>query len=375
VQRHEKQILLDTLVGGIAHELNNKLTPVLGFTGLLAPSATGPERTYLSHITQSVAEAAAIIRQLLQLSKPQTGEQDFMNLTKAVEEALVMLKFEIRESGTATRVEKPAEPIMILGVHGQIKQVIINLALNAIQAMERQPVKTLTITVGREADSACISVRDTGTGIIPEILGRIFDPFFTTKGPDRGSGLGLSICFSIMRQHGGDLTVESEPGHGACFKATFPLALNLSSAGSRPSAPSQSGRRPPMPAPRHRVLVVEDEAVVRRLVQETIRRHFGCTVETATNGLQGLQQAETGPYDLVISDIRMPEMNGPELYRRLRDSQPALAERFVFITGHPGSNEDVPEVAQWPVPVVAKPFSVERLVEVCTPYLQPRAPD
>ncbi len=372
VQRQEKQVLLDTLVGGIAHELNNKLTPVLGFAELLSPIAREPERSYVEYIGKSVLEAGEIIRQLLQLSKPAGGNPQFTDLRQAVDEALVMLKFQLRESRVVTRVVSPPEPTMVHADNGQLKQVVINLALNAIQAMEHSPAPQLEIEVGHEAEQAFIAVRDSGTGIAPEIIGRIFDPFFTTKGPDRGSGLGLSICFSIMRQHGGDLTVESEPGQGARFKALLPAALAIPAVApvKTETAPVIAG--PELPG-RKRVLVVEDEDVVRRLMQEMLRTCFAVSVDTAQHGREALGLAEANDYDLIISDIRMPEMNGPDFYLRLKQVRPALARRFFFITGHAGEREQIDDLARWGVSVMAKPFTVARLIEACTPFLGPNA--
>ena len=369
MQRQDKQVLLDTLVGGIAHELNNKLTPVLGFAGLLGTAGAESERSYVSYITKSVSEAAGMIRQLLQLSKPHEGDLQFTHLLQSVEEALVMLKFQLREHGVLTRVLKPSEPVMVLADHGQIKQVVINLVMNAIQAMEGRAAPTLEVEVGREREHAFIAVRDNGTGISREIIGRIFDPFFTTKRPDRGTGLGLSICFSIIRQHGGDLTVESEPGCGATFKATLPLTLAtlpdvIVAGGKSTRVAGRPGR-----FWHRRTLVVEDEEVVRRLLQETLRSHFGCTVDSVSDGGEGLRRAEAFDYDLIISDIRMPGMDGPEFYRRLRQSRPALARRVVFVTGYIGDRDQSEEIAGWRVPVVAKPFTIDHLVEICSPFL------
>ena len=369
MQRQEKQVLLDTLVGGIAHELNNKLTPVLGFAGLLSPAAAEPERSYLDYISKSVTEAARIIGQLLQLSKPPGGDPQFTNLQHSIEEALVMLKFQLRENGVVTRIIQPPAPVMVLADHGQLKQVFINLAMNAIHAMEQQPSKVLEIEVGCDAEAAFVAVRDNGTGIAPEILGRIFDPFFTTKGPERGTGLGLSIWFSIMRQHGGDLTVESEPGRGARFKATLPIALavtpgQVATTGRAATAASRIG----LPG-RRRVLVLEDEGIVRRLLQETLRARFGCSVDCVANGQEGLRQAETCDYDLIISDIRMPVMSGLEFFLRLRESRPALARRLIFITGHIGEKEQRDEIIRWQVPLLAKPFAIDRLIEICAPFV------
>jgi len=368
VLRQEKQTLLDTLVGGIAHELNNKLTPVQGFAELLNLEFGGRAALYVEPISKSVAEAARIIRQLLELSKPAARETVPVDLRAVVEEALVMLKFQLRESGCELRTVLPPGPALVRGDAGQLKQVVINLVINALHAMEQSAVRVLALEVRCADGRAELAVIDTGCGIAAADLGRIFDPFFTTKGPERGTGLGLSICYSLIRQHGGDIGVESEPGTGTRFTVGLPAeapgqpALFALPASPRPAAMDQvpSGRR---------VLVVEDEVVLRRLMQEMLAARFGCVVDLAAGGAEALALIERESYALIVSDIRMPGMNGTEFYLRLRDLRPELARRFVFVTGHPGDKHLEDEIASWSVPVIAKPFSLPRLAEVCGPYL------
>ena len=368
MHREEKQLLLDTLVGGIAHELNNKLAPVMGFAALLQPKLDGESQRYASYISKSTVEAAHIIRQLLQLSRPDSGHLQIIDLRQIVEESLVLMKFQIRECETTMRTVLPPEPVTVLADGAQLKQVLMNLVINALHAMETTPAPLLTITVDQCNGSGMMTVTDNGAGIPPEIMGRIFDPFFTTKGPDKGSGLGLSICFSIARKHNGDITVESEPGCGASFTVTLPVAIGDSSAAD----PTSERSGCPVPAgelARRRVLVVEDEDVLRKLKQEIIRSHFGCRVDVATNVAEGLALAAHSGYDLVISDIRMPEMSGIELYLRLRELQPELAKRFLFVSGA-GDKQIDAEVKRWNVPLIAKPFTVTRLIEACLPFLR-----
>ena len=363
--KQEKQRLLDTLVGGIAHELNNKLTPVLGFAELLELHAEADTRQYASLIGNSTQEACRIVRQLLQLSKPALGRPQRIDLGTVVEEALLMLKFQVRECRCDLHVDRPPGPVVVMADPAQMKQVVINLVLNALQAMESVQVPEIVVTVGSEPSGAFLSVKDNGSGIAPENLHRIFDPFFTTKSPDQGSGLGLSICFSFARQYGGDITVDSRPGAGATFVLKLPLELgSIEPAHRSEPAPARG-----FGARKTRVLVAEDEAVVRMVLQEMLRGNLGCQVDLAPNGAEALALAEESEYDLVISDIRMPVMAGTEFYLLLKERRPRLAQRFTFITGHPGESALRSEIAQWNVPVLAKPFTLTRLIEVCRPLL------
>ena len=277
-----------------------------------------------------------------------------------------MTKFQIRESRSELRVRLPTGGVFVLADPAKMKQVVINLILNALQAMEETKEPVLTVTVSRTASSAVMTIADNGSRISPEYLGRIFDPFFTTKGPDRGTGLGLSICYSVIRQFHGEITVESQLGAGATFTVSLPEVAKEEKAHAVPSAlppvAESIGRAT-------RVLVVDDEDVVRLLLQEMLRSLFGCQVDLAPNGAEALALVERHSYDLIISDIRMPVMAGTELYQRLRDSHPELLQRFVFITGHPGSQSMQDEIAQWDVPVLAKPFTSRKLSQVCRPLL------
>ena len=369
VQRQEKQLLLDTMVGGIAHELNNKLTPVLGFADLLAMGDSEHLPRYAGYISKSADEAANIIRQLLQLSKPEAGNRQEVDLRNVVDESLLMLKFKLRESRALVSTVLPAERVGVWADPAQLKQVVINLILNALQAVETVGTPTLAVEVERSGERGLIRVTDNGAGIPPDIMNRIFDPFFTTKGPDRGSGLGLSICSSIVRQHGGEIAVESDPGSGAQFTVTFPFAHSHAEP-VRPADGAGPLARPGfgLGADRLRVLVLEDEDVVGKLLQEVLRGAFGCSVDLAVNGTEALRCVVENRYALVVSDIRMPEMNGMEFYLHLRELRPELAKRLVFVTGHAGDKAMEEELAHWSVPVVAKPFTPRRLVEVCAPF-------
>ena len=252
---------------------------------------------------------------------------------------------------------------------GQLKQVVLNLAINALHAMEGRENSALTIEVQTGSDQIVLVVDDNGPGIAPENLGRIFDPFFTTKGADRGTGLGLSICFSIVRQFGGEIRVESQLGAGARFLVTLPVAPETA---GRPPAddPAEPGPLTKSPSARTaRVLVIDDEEFVRRAVQEALRTQFDCRVDLATNGAEGLAAVARSDYTLVLSDIRMPLMSGTALYERLLAAHPEITRRFVFITGHPGGFELESQIAAWGVPVIGKPFSLAQLAEVCRPFL------
>lgn len=372
LQKQEKQQMLDTLVGGIAHELNNKLTPVLGFAQLLELEVDERGRSYLGYIGKSVEEAARIIRQLLQLSKPQIGAPEVVSLATVVGDVVTMLKFQLREAKTSVHTLAPPEPIRVFADPAQLKQVVMNLVINALHAMEEVARPRLEITINRQGASGWLEVADNGSGIPANIIGRIFDPFFTTKGPDKGSGLGLSICASLVRQQGGELAVTSVEGQGARFSVRLPLAAPDVVTAS-PFARFNRADSIKSAWAGLKVLIVEDEVVVRHFLQEALRTGFGCRVDVALDGVEGLRRAVETDYALVVSDVRMPGLNGPELYRKLAGLRPAVSGRFVFVTGHEGEQSLGELLAGASVPVMAKPFTMQQLQEVCGPILNAAA--
>lgn len=369
MMREEKQNLLDTLVGGIAHELNNKLTPVLAFAELLRDQVDARLAFHTEAIRSSAEEAAKIIRQLLQFSRPSDGDLAFVDLGKVVDDCLPVLRITLRDHCDIT-VTKPDDPVLVWGDAGQLKQILVNLAVNARHAVENVADPQVRVIVEQRGDRAELVVEDNGCGITAEVQQRIFDPFFTTKSPDRGSGLGLSICFSIARRHEGEIVVQSEPGEGARFVLSLPRGSPEAIASRTPALFLPNSAEPRRTAVRRRVLVVEDEDVLRSVLQEMLRAQFGCEVEMVENGEFGVEAIKSRTYDLVISDIRMPKMNGVEFYHALHALRPELAERFVFVTGYAGEAAVPGRPVPRGVPVLAKPFSLQQLEAMCGPYLR-----
>jgi len=255
----------------------------------------------------------------------------------------------------------------VQGDSAQLKQVLINLMLNAIHAMEGRPEPRLSLSLTQAEGSVNLLVRDNGTGITKEIMKRIFDPFFTTKGT-RGTGLGLSISSGIIRQQGGELSVESTPGQGAVF------AIRLPSRNPAYQAPpvDERGAEPAIirSRSRSRVLVVDVEEFVRQFMQETLRMEFGCSIETAADGREAVGKLAESSYDLILSDIRMPQMDGLQLLSWLAQHRPLLTERVVFVTGHAGTIELDQALEHLRRPVIRKPFKRETIISISRPFLQ-----
>jgi len=232
IAQEEKEALLARLLGGVAHEMNNKLAPAKGFADLLEErlrqtQAPQPLQKHCQTISTTIDEATALLGQLLNLSRPPAlnpVSQDFRTL---VENAVALVQFRLRKCDVDLELRLPSKPVAVLADGPQIKQVLVNLMLNAMDAMEGAPRRCLTVDLDTEDGWAGLRIRDTGHGIHPSHQERIFEPFFTTKGSERGTGLGLSICRSIVQQHQGGLHFQSEPGSGTQFEVRLALDRSL----------------------------------------------------------------------------------------------------------------------------------------------------
>ncbi len=371
LQQKEKSALLDSLAGGIAHELNNKLLPVMGYAELLNLRAgANPELgQFCKIIQQSTVEAAELVAQLLQLSRPPALDPQECEFGAIVQDAIGILRFRLREAGCEPLVQGPPGPHWLRGDPAQLKQVIVNLCLNALDAMRGvvSPVLRLTLLVAN--GSVCLRVQDRGHGIPPEHLARIFDPFFTTKSVQQGTGLGLSVCFSIVQQHGGTIEVESTGTEGTVFALCLPLSNHADPPAGGRDRETEAGPRPMAGQPV--VLVVDDEEFITSLVHEALRSQLGCQVIRAASAENGLEVLAATACDLIISDVRLPGLNGLALYAAVQERWPHLVERFFFITGDAGSRELTSVLEATTRPVLRKPFSMDTLVRQAAALLRP----
>jgi signal transduction histidine kinase/CheY-like chemotaxis protein len=367
MHQKEKSALLESLVGGIAHEINNKLSPIIGFADLIAMEVhslrpNSELEDYCLIIRDSAQESAKIIRQLLQLSRPHKVEMALCDLRQIVRDAVNLLRFRLRDLGCQVNLNLPAEECRLMADGTQLKQVVINLVINAADAMEGQPRRQLGLRVVPSGRHFHLFVSDTGCGIKPDHVARIFDPFFTTKPQDRGTGLGLSVCFSVVRQHGGEIALAETSGDGSTFKVTLPC-------GELPERPLLVRHVLPLGADpacnNRRVLVADDEDFVSGLVQEALRLKLGCRVDKAKDGAKAIERIRETDYDLIISDVRMPILDGFGLLDWMRSHRPEMVDRFLFITGDAGSAELHERLEQSEVTVLRKPFDVDTLLEAC----------
>jgi two-component system NtrC family sensor kinase len=372
VAQRAKAELLETLAGGVAHELNNKLMPVAGYAELMLDEALRLGNVELEEgcrtIRDSVFEAAQILRQLLQLSKPTASEFSVCDFRQIVEQALTLVRLRLQESGTSVTVDLHDREMIINADAGQLKQVFVNVVWNAIDAMDGVTQKMLAIRLHRTGQTVSLSFTDRGAGIPRDVLPRIFDPFFTTKSASRGTGLGLSLCFAIVKQHGGEIRVSTTEGVGTTFLITLPIFNEVVVPVDAPNAMIAAPHRPTKTG--QRVLVVDDEERLRRFAADALSARLGCHVVCASNGLEATSVLERDDFDLILSDVRMPHMNGVDLLDWVARRRPKLLGRLLFMTGDSGGVGLNSAICRAGRPLLRKPIPIAELTRAAERILQ-----
>ena len=337
-RQSQKMEAIGQLAGGVAHDFNNLLTVIMGNTDLLLSdtSANDPKRGPLTDVRTAAERAADLTRQLLAFSRKQILEPKLVDVHEVVSGIEKMLRRLIGED-VELATDLAADPSWVKVDPGQLEQVVMNLVMNARDAMPRGgrlTIRTRTLDPGEPVDleetaspKVAISISDTGTGIPPEVKTHLFEPFFTTKGIGKGTGLGLATVFGIVKQSGGDITVESKPGKGATFTVILP-----SQPGPRQRGGSGASLRAVLRGT-ETVLAVEDEDGVRRIVKIALES-AGYRVIEARNGREALEavRRHAGAIHLVVTDVVMPEMSGRELAERIVKDHPGV--RILYMSGY-----------------------------------------
>jgi PAS domain S-box-containing protein len=358
LQRSQKMEAIGRLAGGVAHDFNNILTAIHGYTGLLLDGLPdGALRTDAEHIRRAAARASALANQLLVFGRRQQVQPVVLDPNLAISNLTSMLSRLIGEDIELTTALTPHVGRVQVD-YGQLEQVILNLALNARDAMPRGGRLTIATASSliEGVQSVRISVTDTGEGMSEATRAQIFEPFFTTKDVGKGTGLGLSTVYSIVEQAHGRIHVESAPGQGARFDIELPVV----EADETPSQPP--GPLPPGTLEHETILVVEDDVEVREFVCLVLEL-AGYRVLKAESGWAALELVarHDGPIDLMLSDVVMPHMNGRELAAALIEARPGV--RIVHMSGYPGDTvERYGDIAPG-VPFLQKPFTREVLLQ------------
>jgi two-component system NtrC family sensor kinase len=337
----EKMSSVGQLVSGVAHELNNPLTGITGFAQLLLLRDLDPTaRQQVETIYAEAERASKIVSNLLTFARRRKAQKEPSDLNTLLERVLELRNYDLRVRNIDTELAlDPALPATLADAN-QIQQVFLNVIINAEQAMRvggDDAAGRLRIATRASGPNVVVSFEDSGPGMNAETLRRIFDPFYTTKEAGDGTGLGLTISYSIIEEHGGRIWAESAPGRGTTFFIELPAATGVvdGAATHRPAAPDRPAADTSVEKPRiekRRILVVDDEESIQKLLTGVLEMD-GHQVELASNGREALDRILRESFDLVITDIKMPVMGGPDLYRHLSDTANPLARRVIFITG------------------------------------------
>ncbi len=354
----EKLSGIGQFVAGVAHELNNPLTTVMGFSELLARSDTNAQhKRHLEMIHKSAQRCQRIVQSLLSFARRHQPERKLCNVNELIENAVEFLLYQLRTSNITvqTRLD-PALPRAMLDPH-QLQQVFLNIINNARQAIESYRSDGLIqVTTEKSGNNIRITLKDNGPGIPEHNLSRVFDPFFTTKEVGQGTGLGLSLCYGIVREHGGAINVRSKLGDGAAFVIDLPAA---SESEMRSSALAPASRPPDKECAGtgKKILVIDDEEGILEMLRETLATQ-GYEVDTAQDGESALRRIDNTSYDLALCDWKMPGLSGEQVYRRIKTIQPRLSERMIFITGDVVNDRTRAFLDQEKKLCLSKPFSL-----------------
>jgi two-component system NtrC family sensor kinase len=357
----ERLSTLGEIVAGVAHELNNPLSAVLGYSELLRRNAEQEsEIDDLERVVDAARRCKRIVQNLLGFARRHQPERKRADLNTSIHRVIDLRAYHQRASGIRTELHlDPDLPTTLFDPY-QVEQLIMNLVTNAEQALRTDPASpggAITVRTRPEPSALVVEVEDDGPGISQEVYPRIFDPFFTTKEVGQGTGLGLSVSFGIAQEHGGSLEARPPiPGRGACFVLRIPRAdAALADSDVREETKVDTGDSA---LSGRRILVAEDEPVVRDLLCRLLSQD-GIEVTAARDGEEAWEKIAKTDFDLVIADVRMPRLDGQELYERVAEERPEMLRRFVFASGDLARAETVTFLESLPNRLLAKPFQVE----------------
>jgi len=358
LRQTEKLASLGQLLAGVAHELNNPLSVVIGHATLLRRDVSGPAAARIEKIATAADRCARIVANFLAVARRRNPERADTDVNQVLRDAVALLSHPLAVDDVAIALDlAPALPLIRADAH-QLHQVAVNLIANAHHAMLDRPRRVLTLGSRHDAAAGRVTfwVADTGPGIPPSLRHRVFEPFFTTKPVGTGSGLGLSVCRGIVEAHEGTIEVSDAPGGGARVSVGLPLAVAAAPAPAEPETALDVIRG-------KRVLIVDDEPLVAGLLVELLEGD-GHHVEVAGNGRAALERLTARGFDVIISDFKMPVLDGAGLYEGLARHDPRLRERLVFISGDTLTPDTRRFIQATGVPTVDKPFDAAQVRRV-----------
>ncbi len=363
--RAERLATMGEMMATVAHELNNKLTPILGYAEILSSDMNKEQLDRAIEGIRAASEGAKkIVNSLLLFSRREKPTKIECNLNEIVENACSLVSTCISQ-GSTIEIEKKLDstlPCIMADPH-QIEQVVTNIIKNALDALAPQGGK-VRIETSSKGEHVLVKVTDDGPGIPKEIIKNIFDPFFSTKSKKEGTGLGLSICHGIIKEHGGDISVSSRPGH-----TTFLIKLPAHSSKTCIEIITEDNNVIQLDlAKKPWILVVDDEYEISELLIEVFSQRFQAV--RASNGLEAIEKIKRQKMDVIITDLKMPEMNGMELYERLLEEFPEYKHKVIFTTGIVSDLETVNFLEKYQLPYLRKPFKMKELFAAVNAILE-----
>jgi PAS domain S-box-containing protein len=356
LHQSEKMSALGSLLASVAHELNNPLSIVVGESLMLEEEGSGGMAVRATKIRAAADRCGRIVKTFLAMARQREPETKPVDVNQVVRSALDLVGYGIRTAGIKLITDLGHDLPTVRADPDQLGQVITNLVINAQHALKDAPEpRRLRIRTRYKAARSQIRlvIADNGPGIPPDLRSRVFEPFFTTKPVGAGTGVGLSICHAVIRSHGGSIDIDETAGGGATFAIRLPVVQD--EARETAAAP-----QPVADAKRRRALVIDDERGIAELLAEMLTRD-GFSVQIAMNGKDALAELARHSYDLILSDVRMPELDGPALLRRLQSDWPTMADRLIFVTGDTlglGGGSVLDKLGR---PVVEKPITRDDL--------------
>lgn len=366
--QQEKLAALGTLLANVAHELNNPLAiATMQLDNLEETWGTGTWSEDFSTLRQAITRCGSIVQSFLGLARQQPPSRSIVALHDIIREALSLQEHSLTVDNITVHLELAEDLPKLWADPHQLYHVVTNLITNAHHALRHTAnPRQLYLATATNAERTWITmqVTDSGSGIPEDMQRRIFEPFFTTKGHANGSGLGLALCRNIVEGHGGSITVSSQPGQGTIFSITLPVDIPVAAC------------PPPLPVSieavqtqRAAILLIDDEVGLALALQHLLRRS-GHTITTATNGREGLTALAERFYEVILCDMRMPDLDGPGFYRALEQSYPHLLSRIIFLTGDVLSGEAREFFARIQCPRLIKPFKAREVRQAIQQILE-----
>ena len=365
----EKLSAVGEFVAGIAHELNNPLTSVIGFGELLRQTKLDNKQgNFVNCIVKSSERCHKIVQGLLSFARQSPPERKPLKLSETVGTVLELMAYEMRTSNIAVETEISAELPWVMGDPHQLQQVFLNILNNSRQAMEsKEGNGRIRITLDATETHVRLMFEDNGPGIPKENVAKIFDPFFTTKPVGKGTGLGLSLCYGIIQEHGGSISAENGVRGGAIFKIELPVCRKTEIPANRnvdEEGLSANGAG-------KKVLVIDDEVWILDLIRQILQRD-GFEVDTVSDGKSALDHLSRRHYELLVCDWKMPGISGPQLYERLTAVSPDAANRMIFMTGDVMSDTFQNFLKKHAKNCLSKPFSVSEFRTAISDFMADR---